>query len=120
MEIPLDLERRLERRWAARFFPTKRIALRRLHHPSAVPGKRKKPAVPPASECRRSMVWETSRSRGSFEQLDQRPRGERLREIGEAPGLKRSLASGGFVVSSHVDDRHRYARCFEPMPQFDP
>ncbi|MGC1304199.1 MAG: hypothetical protein WA840_17670 [Caulobacteraceae bacterium] len=28
MEIPLDLERRLERRWAARFFHTKRIALK--------------------------------------------------------------------------------------------
>jgi hypothetical protein len=27
MEIPLDLERMLERRWAARFFRTKRIAL---------------------------------------------------------------------------------------------
>ena len=28
MEIPLDLERRLERRWAAKFFRTKRIALK--------------------------------------------------------------------------------------------
>ena len=27
MEIPLDLQRRLERRWAARFFRTKRIAV---------------------------------------------------------------------------------------------
>jgi hypothetical protein len=28
MEIPLDLERRLEQRWVARFFRTKRIALK--------------------------------------------------------------------------------------------
>jgi hypothetical protein len=28
MEIPLDLERRLERRWVARFFRTKRIAVK--------------------------------------------------------------------------------------------
>jgi hypothetical protein len=28
MEIPLDLERRLERRWAARFLRTKRIGLK--------------------------------------------------------------------------------------------
>ena len=28
MEIPLDLERRLERRWVARFFSTKRISLK--------------------------------------------------------------------------------------------
>jgi len=28
MEIPLDLERRLERRWAARFFRTKRIDIK--------------------------------------------------------------------------------------------
>jgi hypothetical protein len=27
MEIPLDLERRLEQRWVARFFSTKRIGL---------------------------------------------------------------------------------------------
>jgi len=27
MEIPLDLQRRLERRWAARFFRTKRITV---------------------------------------------------------------------------------------------
>jgi hypothetical protein len=30
MEIPLDFERRLERRWAARFFRSKRIALNRM------------------------------------------------------------------------------------------
>ena len=28
MEIPIELARRLERRWAARFFSTKRIALK--------------------------------------------------------------------------------------------
>jgi hypothetical protein len=28
MEIPLDLERRLERRWAARFFRAKRIDIK--------------------------------------------------------------------------------------------
>jgi hypothetical protein len=38
MEIPLDLERRLERRWAARFLRSKRIGLKgrinRVPHPA--------------------------------------------------------------------------------------
>jgi hypothetical protein len=38
-------------------------------------------------------------------------RGEGLCEIGETPRMMRSLASGGAVVSSHVDDRHRNVRC---------
>ena len=33
--------------------------------------------------------------------------------------MKRSLANGGFVVSSHVDHRHGNARGFEAVPQFD-
>ncbi len=33
MEIPLDFERRLERRWAARFFRSKPIALNRMRRP---------------------------------------------------------------------------------------
>ena len=33
MEIPLDFEIRLERRWAARFFRSKRIALNRMRRP---------------------------------------------------------------------------------------
>ncbi len=50
MEIPLDLERRLERRWAARFFPTKRIALRDCINRVPRPAKGKSPlGRPPAS-----------------------------------------------------------------------
>ena len=50
MEIPLDLERRLERRWAARFSPTKRIALRACINRVPRPAKVKSPrARPPAS-----------------------------------------------------------------------
>jgi hypothetical protein len=33
VEIPLDFERRLERRWGARFFRGKRIALNRMRRP---------------------------------------------------------------------------------------
>ena len=50
MEIPLDLERRLERRWAARFFPTKRIALKDCVIRVPRPAKGKSPlGRPPAS-----------------------------------------------------------------------
>ena len=66
-----------------------------------------------------SMSVQPSQSRRSFERLDQRPRREWLGEIGEAPGLKRGLANGGFVVSSHVDDRHRYVGCFETVSEVD-
>ena len=43
MEIPLDLERRLERRWAARFFRTKRIALKGCINRMPRPAKGKYP-----------------------------------------------------------------------------
>jgi len=50
MEIPLDLERRLERRWAARFFHTKRIALKGCIDRMPRPAKGKCPlGCPPAS-----------------------------------------------------------------------
>ena len=64
-------------------------------------------------------VARRSSSRGSLERLDQRLRGEWLCEIGEASGLKRSLASGGVVVSSHVDDRHGNVRRFETVPKLN-
>ena len=57
--------------------------------------------------------------RGSLERLNERLRREGLCEIGETPGLKRSLANGGFVVSGHVDHRHSHVRCFEAVPQLD-
>src|SRR6478736_4136615 len=41
-----------------------------------------------------------------MQRLDQRLRREWLCQIGEAPGLMRSLASGGAVVPGDVDDRH--------------
>ena len=43
MEIPLDCERRLERRWVARFFRSKRIALNRMRRPE----RGKSPLGPP-------------------------------------------------------------------------
>ena len=43
MEIPLDLERRLERRWAARFFRIKRIALKGCNNRMPRPAKGKYP-----------------------------------------------------------------------------
>ena len=72
--------------------------------------------VTPASEKRRSMVWAASSSQGSLDRLDQRPRGERLFEIGEALGLKRRRANGGGIVPGHVDDRHSIPSRFEAMP----
>jgi len=57
--------------------------------------------------------------RRSLERLDQRLRRERLCEIGETSGLKCSLANGGVVVPSHVDDRRGNSRSFEPKPQLD-
>jgi hypothetical protein len=43
MEIPLDLERRLDRRWAARFFHTKRIAVKGCINRMPRPAKEKGP-----------------------------------------------------------------------------
>src|SRR5258705_10170051 len=57
--------------------------------------------------------------RCSLEGLHQRLHREWLCEIGEAPGLKRSRANSGVVVSRHVDDRHGNVRCFETVPQLD-
>ena len=51
--------------------------------------------------------------------ISERPRGERLCEIGETPRLERRGANGRVVVPSHVDDRHRNVRCFETVPQLD-
>jgi hypothetical protein len=51
MKIPLDLERRLERRWAARFFPTKRIALRDCINRVQHPAKGKSPLGPPPASA---------------------------------------------------------------------
>ena len=49
MEIPLDLERRLERRWAVRFFCTKPIALKGCINRMPRPAKGKYPlGRPPA------------------------------------------------------------------------
>jgi hypothetical protein len=112
MEIPLDLERRAA--VGRQIFPHE------MHRqPNASPGKRKMPAGSSASDNRRSMVWAASRSRGSLERLDQRLRRERLCEIGEASGLKRSHPDGRVVVPSHVDDRHGNASSLEAMPQLD-
>ena len=57
--------------------------------------------------------------RCSLERLDQRLRGERLCEIGHAPGSLRGHADGTVVVPCHVDDRHGNASSFEAMPQLD-
>ena len=65
------------------------------------------------------MVGVASSSRGFLERIYQRPRRERLCEIGETLGLIRSLANGGGIVPSHVDDRHRIARRLETEPYFD-
>jgi hypothetical protein len=49
MEIPLDLERRLEQRWVARFFSTKRIGLKGCIKRMPRPAKGKSPlGHPPA------------------------------------------------------------------------
>jgi hypothetical protein len=58
MEIPLDLERRLERRWAARFLRTKRIGLKgrfnRMPRPATAEYR---PGRPPASTGE-LMLWQ--------------------------------------------------------------
>jgi hypothetical protein len=43
MEIPVDLERRLEQRWVARFFRTKRIPLKGCINRMLRPAKGKHP-----------------------------------------------------------------------------
>ena len=43
MKIPLDLERRFERRWVARFFSTKRIGLKGCINQMPRPAKGKYP-----------------------------------------------------------------------------
>jgi hypothetical protein len=112
---PLDLVRRLERRWAVRFFCTKRIALKGCINRMPRPAKRRYALGRPPT--RTGNQWlAASRSRRSLERLHQRLRRERLCEIGEASGLKRSLANDGVVVSSHVDDWHRNVRRFETVP----
>ena len=87
----------------------------------AKPGSRGPNSI--TSSAPASNVGDTSRAalsgRGFLERLDQRPRGERLGEIGDAPGLKRLRANGRIIVPGHVDDRHRIASQFETMPQCD-
>jgi hypothetical protein len=87
MEIPLDLERRFERRWVARFFSTKRVGLKGCINRMPRPTKEECPLGLPL--VRTGDQWlGASRSRGSLNLLDQRLRGERLCAIGEASGLK--------------------------------
>jgi hypothetical protein len=69
--------------------------------------------------CDAAMALAASISRGSFKRLQQRPRGERLCEIDEAPGLMRSHADGGAVVPSHEDDWNRIAIRLETVPQLE-
>jgi hypothetical protein len=45
---------------------------------------------------------------------------ERLCEIGDASGLKRSLPNGRGAVASHADDRHGNSSSLETMPYLDP
>ena len=61
-----------------------------------------------------------SPGRRLLERLDQRPRRERLCEIGDASGFHRGHANGGVVVRGDVDDRHGNSRSLETVPQFDP
>jgi hypothetical protein len=58
MEIPLDLERRLERRWAARFLRTKRIGLKgRINRVLRPATAEYRPGRPPA-RTGESMLWQ--------------------------------------------------------------
>src|ERR1700733_10931580 len=52
-----------------------------------------------------------------LKRLNQRLRRERLCEVGDASGFKRSHADGRVVVPSDVDDRDRTSRSFEVIPQ---
>lgn len=55
----------------------------------------------------------------SLELFCQRRRRERLGKIRETSRLKRSLANGRGVVSSHVDDCHCIPSRYETVPQVD-
>ena len=57
--------------------------------------------------------------RRPMQRLHQRLRREWLCQIGETPGLMRSLASGGAVVSGDVDDRHGNVRFFKMASYLD-
>jgi len=52
-----------------------------------------------------------------LKRLDQRLRRERLCEVGDASGFKRSCADGRTVVPSDVDERYGNSRSFEVIPQ---
>ncbi len=69
MEIPLELERRLERRWAARFSRTRRIALE-----GGMPRLAKANIrwVARDREPENPVVWKASGSRGCLKRIDQR------------------------------------------------
>jgi hypothetical protein len=58
MEIPLDLERRLERRWAVRFLRTKRIDLKGRINPMPRPTTAKYPLGRPPARTGEAMVWQ--------------------------------------------------------------
>lgn len=57
---------------------------------------------------------------GAGSRLVRRGYGEQLYGIGQASGSQRRRANGGVLVSGHVDDRHRNARCFKTVRQLMP
>ena len=58
MEIPLDLERRLERRWAARFFRAKRGDLKCRINRMLRPATAEYPQGRPLARTGESMIWQ--------------------------------------------------------------
>ncbi len=58
MEIPLDLERRLERRWAARFFRAKRSDLKCRINQMLHPATAEYPQGRPPARNGESMIWQ--------------------------------------------------------------
>jgi hypothetical protein len=57
-EIPLDLERRLERRWAARFFRAKRSDLKCRINQMLHPATAEYPQDRPPARNGESMIWQ--------------------------------------------------------------
>ena len=84
MEIPLDLERRFERRWIARFFSTKRIGLKGCINRMPRPTKEECPLGLPLVITGEQWLGPRQEVENSLNLLDQRPRRDRLGEIGEA------------------------------------
>src|ERR1700739_4371755 len=52
-----------------------------------------------------------------LKRLDQRRRRERLCEVGDASGFKRSQAGGRVIVPGDVDERDGNSRSLETIPQ---